>query len=239
MSDIEESKISYVDESAFLGSVRRFYTPTEVSQHNCVGDCWVSIYGKVYAITSLLSTFDIEDPLIQPMIEFAGTDISDWFDKETTTVKRSLDPELQLILPLLPHGRFAHVAPAFPVANWSTAFAEPWWRDEDQYCIGRLSQKTRKVRLLNVLTQTETLVETCVEETVNEIKDRYAPHNAHCGSYTWKVLDGDVFTPLDMELTLEENNVPDESESCNKLNLGEEANIALIHLYFNDDLTHA
>jgi hypothetical protein len=44
---------------------------------------------------------------------------------------------------------------------------------------------------------------------------RYLPYNSHAGSYTWKFL-GNV---LDMNLTLEENNVPDERELYAKLNL--------------------
>ena len=87
---------------------------------------------------------------------------------------------------------------------------------------------------------------------------RYLPYNSHAGSYTWKFL-GNV---LDMNLTLEENNVPDERELYAKLNLvrfpppppfpflssyvtgawdaqPDDFYAPLIHLYFNDDLTVA
>jgi hypothetical protein len=51
-------------------------------------------------------------------------------------------------------------------------------------------------------------------------------------------LEGDdVFVPLDMERTLAENGIPDESLELEKLNLDVEAYQPIIHIYFNDDLT--
>lgn len=222
-----------------IGAQRRYYTPSEVALHNCRVDCWVSIYGKVYNLTPLIKEYAEDHPLIQPILEFAGKDVSEWFDQDTTDVKRALHPELNLILPVLPYGRFLHVAPEFPVSNWSTAFGEPWWLDEERYCIGKLSERTRQVKILNVLTKTETELEVCSEETINEIQDRYLPFNAHSKSYTWKALDAEVFRPLDMDLTLEENGIADESDNFERLGIAEGYNTALIHIYFNDDLTEA
>ena len=34
---------------------RRFYTATEVTNHNSENDCWVSIFHKVYDLTEFLS----------------------------------------------------------------------------------------------------------------------------------------------------------------------------------------
>lgn len=33
---------------------RRYYTPSEVSEHNAPQDCWVSILGEVFDITPLV-----------------------------------------------------------------------------------------------------------------------------------------------------------------------------------------
>jgi hypothetical protein len=45
------------------------------------------------------------------------------------------------------------------------------------------------------------------EETINEILARYLVINHHAASYTWKRLG----KPLDMEKTLEENGIVDET----------------------------
>lgn len=47
-----------------------------------------------------------------------------------------------------------------------------------------------------------------MEETINEILERYKVINYHAASYTWKRMS----TPLDMEKNLEQNGIPDETE---------------------------
>jgi hypothetical protein len=59
--------------------------------------------------------------------------------------------------------------------------------------------------------------------------------NKHAASYTWKRLG----RPLDMEKTLEQNDIPDESKEFLDLNIEEDEYIPAIHLYYNDDLTVA
>ncbi|GBG29848.1 Cytochrome b5 domain-containing protein 1 [Hondaea fermentalgiana] len=221
---------------------RRFYTAAEVALHNCAKDCWVSVFGKVLDLTPLLTAVEPESDdsaLIVPIEAHAGKDVSHWFDKDTHDVKRALDETTGLVLPVLPHGRFLHVAPSEPVSNWSTDFAEPWWRDMDTYCIGSLSDSVRRVCIVNMLTYQETILEVCEEETMREIEDRYLDWNAHSQSYTWKVLDGDVFRPLDMDLSLTENGVEDETPLFDKYSIPRDAFIPTIHAYFNDDLTTA
>lgn len=48
--------------------------------------------------------------------------------------------------------------------------------------------------------------------------------------------DGE-FRPLDMEKTLQENGVADESEEFEELGISEDFYVPVLHLYFNDDLT--
>ena len=71
--------------SLVIGQKREYYTPNEVALHNCMEDCWVSIFGKVYDLSNFLA--DRKGPLAQPIIKFAGEDISHWFDEETGNVK--------------------------------------------------------------------------------------------------------------------------------------------------------
>jgi hypothetical protein len=84
-----------------------------------------------------------------------------------------------------------------------------------------------------------------IEETVVEIRERYLERNAHARSYTWKAMRDTAdnadkaFVPLDMEKTLQENGIADESAVFNELNLPADSFSAVIHLYYNDDLTVA
>ena len=76
-------------------------------------------------------------------------------------------------------------------------------------------------------------------ETMKEILNRFLNYNAHAGSYTWKALfDGD-FVPLDMDKTLEENDVPDESEEFERLSIEDGYYYPAVYLYYDDDLTEA
>ena len=70
---------------------------------------------------------------------------------------------------------------------------------------------------------------------MNEILTRYVTYNAHAASYTWK-YDGNN---LDMDKTLEENQIPDEDEEFYELSMNDDQYLQAIHLYFNDDLTEA
>ena len=134
-----------------------------------------------------------------------------------------------------PMGRFIHIPPLMPDSNWDpSAIKTPWWRD-NSLCIGRLSEKTRKIRVINQLTKADDVIEVCSEETINEILDRYLELNEHAASYTWKRLG----RPLDMDKTMEENDIPDESEDFVDLNLDEDNYIPCVHIYYNDDLTVA
>lgn len=123
--------------------------------------------------------------------------------------------------------------PVDPDAGFDNAFDTPWWKDEGKYCIGALTVKVRKIRLINMLSKQDDTISVASEETLNEILDRYLPLNDHAASYTWKRLG----RPLDMEMTLEENEIKDESEEYIKLDLDPEYYIPAIHLYYNDDLT--
>lgn len=214
----------------------KYYTPDEVALHNCAEDCWVSISGLVYDLSKLIE--DNRGPLAMPIITAAGRDVSHWFDVATGDVKMYVDPSRNLHLPYTPHGRFLHVPPPEPTADWSTSFGLPWWRDP-QYIIGRVSYNTRKVRVVNMLTYSEDLLTICAEETVYDMLRRYLGYNAHSESYTWKALQGGEFRPLDMSLTLEQNGIADPAAEFGDVGVDADSFVPTIHLYFNDDLTIA
>lgn len=217
-------------------SIRRYYTPEEVCVHNAASDCWVSIFHKVYDLTALIA--EHRGPLTEPLIQAAGQDISHWFDAKTGGVKLAVDPARGIAVPYIPFGRFVHVPPVDPTSSWDTNFGTEWWRDDD-VVIGKLSKKTRGVRVVNVLTQQDNRLTVCAEESLEEIRERYLEYNAHAASYTWKMLKAGKFLPMDMALTLEENGVVDESVEFEELGIDDDAFTPCIHLYFNDDLTLA
>jgi hypothetical protein len=90
-----------------------------------------------------------------------------------------------------------------------------------------------------MLTHQEDVINTCQEETIDEIRDRYMMFNAHGHSYTWKALVDGEFVTLRMDCTLEENGIVDESEKFESLGMDEDFFVFTFHIFFNDDLTYA
>ncbi|KAH7429190.1 hypothetical protein KP509_09G034700 [Ceratopteris richardii] len=176
----------------------------------------------------------------EPLLEKAGEDISHWFDPTTGDVKTHIHPVTKLPTFYTPQGRFIHIPPPDrPQPDWDCNYELPWWKDE-RYVIGKLSQKTRLIRTKNVLTGLEAPLEVPSEETIREILDRYASRNSHAGSYTWKGIStahDRIFMDMNMDKTLAENGIPDESSLFTSLGLAPDYHIPVLHLYFNDDLT--
>lgn len=78
------------------------------------------------------------------------------------------------------------------------------------------------------------------EETIKQILERYASGNSHAQSYTWKGIStahDKIFSDLNMDKTLSENGIVDESDLFTSLGLPSDHHIPVIHIYFNDDLT--
>lgn len=218
-------------------TLRKYYIPDDVKSHCTAFDCWVSFFSGVYDLSTLLFEHTGKrytgDSLCQPIIKAAGSDISHWFDPETRSPKTFMDPVSNLEVIYCPWGRYLHVPPIDPSAKFDTSFKIPWWKDKEKYCIGSLTAKTRKIRLINMLSkQDDTIVVAC-EETLEEVLDRYLVLNDHAASYTWKRLG----RPLDMELTLTENGIEDEADEFKELDIDPDFYIPAIHLYYNDDLT--
>jgi hypothetical protein len=90
-----------------------------------------------------------------------------------------------------------------------------------------------------MLTRSEDVIQTCQEETISDIRERYLEYNKHAKSYTWKAMIGDKLVAMDMTKTLEENQVEDESEVFYELGMNDDYYIPTLHIYYNDDLTIA
>ena len=231
-------------ESIHAELARTYLTPNEVAGHSSPhDDCWVSFLGRVYNMTPLIQ--DNRGELIQPIADAAGKDISHWFDAKIGDVKRYMNLETGLEEYYTPMGRFLHIPPSNPTDDFVTDFDLPWWMDhqsaEPQYWIGMLSQQTRKIRIVNMLTKDEHTLEVCSEDTVKQIQGKYQPYNQHAGSYAWKRLpnpgEGKDMIVLDMAKTLNGNKMRDEAEDFEDLGLDDDYYVPSIHLYFKDDLT--
>ncbi|CBH14986.1 TAX-2 [Trypanosoma equiperdum] len=218
----------------------RYYTPHEVRAHCFEDDAYVSINGKVLDITPLIQMYQGTRyaSLLQPLILAAGTDMTHLLDKKTMDFKTCIDPETGFRTYAQPFGRFAHTPTVLPDSSIDLSYEVPWWQDE-RYVIGQLTRKTRKIRIVNTLNGHEHTLEVCSEETLREIvMTRYLSHNAHALSYTWRRLDSEP-RDLDMDKTLDENGVLDESEEFESLGLNADYYIPALHLYYDDDLTEA
>jgi hypothetical protein len=73
-------------------------------------------------------------------------------------LRTHIDPITGLEIPFTPHGRFLHVPPPCPSSCWATDFGQPWWKNED-YVVGRLSQRTRLIKVTNMLTRQSQSIE--------------------------------------------------------------------------------
>ncbi|KAJ3039814.1 Cytochrome b5 domain-containing protein 1 [Rhizophlyctis rosea] len=222
--------------SSSASAPTRYFTPAEVELHNSPHDLWISWLGDVYDLTKLAEEMQ-GDPLMGPILRNAGKDVSHWFERRTRDLKTHISPLTSVTTPYTPEGRFVHVPPPLPRADWTTpeGGGVPWWMNKEEYWIGKLTQKTRRIRIVNTLTRDEHVLEVCAEEKLAAIQDRYMKFNSHAKGYMWKRLGA----LLDMSLTLEQNGIKDESATFESLGMDEEQWLPVIHLYFSDDLTVA
>jgi len=203
----------------------KYFTPNEVRLHRSADDIWVSYMGRVYDLTNLCETH-AGNVLLRPIIANAGKDITHWFDLTTKDIRKHIDPKSGLRCYYCPHGRFLDIPEVGEEAQ------DPWWQG-NKYLVGYLSEKVRKIRIINTLTSQENKIEVCSEDTMEDILSRYLTYNRHATSYTWK-FEGRI---LNMEKTLSGNGIEDEDAQFFDLSIDEDQWAPGIHLYFNDDLT--
>lgn len=98
--------------------------------------------------------------------------------------------------------------------------------------IGYLTKRVRPIRIQNMLTGDICAINVCMEDKLDRILERYLIFNSDADSYTW-CYDSRV---LDMDKTLEENDIPDQRDKYTHVGLPENTYIPMILLYYNDDL---
>lgn len=73
-------------------------------------------------------------------------------------IRKHVDPLTGTLRYRTPRGRFLHVPPQLPRSDWANDFGKPWWQGV-HYEVGRLSAKTRNIRIINTLTSQEHTLE--------------------------------------------------------------------------------
>jgi hypothetical protein len=119
------------------------------------------------------------------------------------------------------------------VSHWFGCGLLVWWNQQ-------VSKKTIKIKITNMLTRVDDVIQVCSEETLDDIKNRYMDYNRNSNSYTWKILNANgQFITLKTDLTLEQNGIPDESDSYMRLGIDEDLYLPNLLIYYNDDLNEA
>jgi hypothetical protein len=153
----------------------RWFMRKDVALHCHHGDLWLSVLGRVLNLTGLVAKHSGSS--VQPLIDAAGTDVSHWFDPSTGDVRTHVSPLTEHEAPYTPRRNggvaFLHVPDHSRVGSDVEAPPEvPWWRDES-LMVGRLTARSRKVRLLNMESTLEVTLEVPSEEIIGDIATRY------------------------------------------------------------------
>ncbi|XP_067126080.1 cytochrome b5 domain-containing protein 1 [Centruroides vittatus] len=104
----------------------RYFTPNEIVLHNKSDDLWVSLFGKVYNLTPLYEKHK-GSCLFDPILAFAGKDISNWFHPKTLNPKTHVNPKTNSKTPFTPFGKFIDLsleATDFQECNIEEHFSE-------------------------------------------------------------------------------------------------------------------
>ncbi|KAI5730753.1 cytochrome b5 domain-containing protein 1 [Diaphorina citri] len=206
------------------------FTSDEVLLRNKPRCCWVIIFGLVRNLSPLVREYKGK-PEVKTILEYAGEDISHWFDKSTGDIKYHIHPETGVRVPFTPFGKIPHVDTYLPSYKWKGLQTVPWWKDE-QYIIGKVTQKQIPIRILNVLTNQYTYLNVCCEDTLKRIEERYSKFNSNTEQYVWK-YSGAV---LDMDKTLEENGISDHLDIFDACFIPQDYYVPCIYVYFKDEI---
>ena len=195
----------------------------------------------VYDITQLLSLYP--PSVVESFLSVAGTDISYLFKpcgSRGTSVLSVDDFDIGTaahpITNLVSSRAGAHMF-AYPLTE---APHIPWWQDMS-LIIGRLSAKLRKVTVKNTLTGHEQVMDIPSEDVVADIQKKYMECNWQAEGYTWKALrkagEAMVLFELDMNSTLEENGIADETKIFEKMQMVSANFVPVLYLHLTDSLS--
>ncbi|CAF0812926.1 unnamed protein product [Rotaria sordida] len=200
-----------------------FYTFNELAEHNDSTDAWICIFSYIYDITSLIQKTK-GTRVHQLLIDYAGQDISSWFDEQLHKPRKRIDPHTNESVLLIKD------------LSIIETFGTPFWQTKD-LLIGRLIEHPRYIRLIhNFSPKHSYLLEIAEEETIGQIAKKFLKYNSHIFSYIW-LYNG---KKLDFNKTLTENGIPNEEFFHDTYGWrSDNENCPTILLFFSDDLTIA
>ncbi|CAF3838323.1 unnamed protein product [Rotaria sp. Silwood1] len=200
-----------------------FYTFNELAEHNDSTDAWICIFRSIYDITSLIEKTK-GTRVYQLLIDYAGQDISSWFDEELYEPRKRIDPYTHESVLLIKD------------LSIIETLGRPFWQTKD-LLIGRLIEHSRFIRLIyNFSSKYSYLLEIAEEETIGQIAKKFLKYNSHIFSYIW-LYNG---KKLDFNKTLTENGIPNEEFFYDTYEWqSNNENCPTILLVFSDDLTIA
>ncbi len=212
-------------------TITKYFTKADLQLNHTVDSAWVSIFRDVYDITTTIQE-NRRKPGIDKLLRFMGKDMSHFFDPKN---------KLPITKNVLLVEETGHEDPNymlhFPKKYMNTDRAENGvaWFMNNNFIIGKMSEKEVPVRIINTLTYEEDIFIVPIEENLNEICERYLKFNFHARSYTWKDIEERV---LNMSLNLVKNGIAEDFELLDYLDIPEESRpVPTIFLHFNDDLT--
>ena len=212
-------------------SLKRFFIKEDLKKHCLVNDGWVTIQGDVIDVTSVIKS-NRSKKGVENIIKYLGNDMSHLF-KGASKDPYIRNPILSEELANNDKNYILHF-PVHYINDKSTLDVTPWYKDRS-LIIGKMSKKEIKILITNILTYQEEYLVVPVEETLDEICNRYLDCNFHARSYTWKDINENV---LNMNLTLIENNLISDLEALEYMEIPDEFKpVPAIYLFFNDDLT--
>jgi len=150
-------------------SKKRYYTMSDVKRHYRSVDMWVVLFDQVLDLTRTVQS-NFTSSLCKPLIDYAGKDVSHWFSRKSGEPKTRINPSTGVKEFYFPDGRFLHCPDSEPetrdlelnseVTNTGTTVEVPWWKDQ-KLVMGNLTQRSRKIRIINMLTHQEDIIEVC------------------------------------------------------------------------------
>ena len=146
---------------------KRYYTLADVKRHCRSVDIWVVLFDQVLDLTKTCQT-NFTSSLCKPLFDYAGKEVSHWFSRKTGEPKTRINPDTGVKEFYFPDGRFLHCPDSSPetrdlelncgATETETNVEVPWWRDRN-LVLGKLTQRSRKIRIINMLTHQEDIIE--------------------------------------------------------------------------------
>lgn len=175
----------------------RIFTSLDFKLGNTVNKAHFLVFENVFDLTNLIEE-NRASKQADNMIAWIGKDVSHFFDpvsklpirKHEFLVKNMTQRQKE-------ESQFLH----FDHERCTAEGVVPWYLDQ-RLIIGKITKREIKLRIVNTLSYTEDVLVVPIEETLDQICERYLHYNSHARSYLWKDIEGRV---LDMETTLEGN----------------------------------